>query len=173
LALILDADAQLDAFTGGVMKVAEPVGESVATGIPKRRPMKESIRKWTKTVMEPGYTIVPSALMEMQHELSLDSVDLNIIMQLATHWWKSGRPPYLSKKTLAKRMGLTPSTVRRRIKRLEKDGLLKRKIRSGSHNGRLANEYDLKPLIEKLHPVAIKLKKARDAKRRRREAEND
>ena len=53
--------------------------------VPKENPKQQLKRneiKWTKLVMDAGYTMFPSVIILRQHALKLDSVDLNIILYL-------------------------------------------------------------------------------------------
>jgi predicted transcriptional regulator len=134
----------------------------------KRPARPESVRKWSLPVMEAGFTILPSVLMTEQHELGLDPIDLNILLQLATHWWTANRPPYLTKATLARRLGVHPSTIRRHVARLEERGLLKRVKRTDRAHRQRSNLYDLKPLVAVLHPHAVKAIKERAQRREAR-----
>ena len=92
-------------------------------------------------------------------------MDVNILLHLIVSWWKKDRPPYLSKRTIASRMGVDPSTIQRHVRAMETRGLLKRVVRRGDNKARQTNAYDLKPLVEKLHPLAVAIKKERDKKR--------
>ena len=37
--------------------------------------------KWSKTLMDAGWTALPSILLDKQHALGIDAIDLNILMQ--------------------------------------------------------------------------------------------
>jgi hypothetical protein len=143
--------------------------DSAKSGTVARKPSKrrsETVKKWTRPVLDAGYTYLPSVLLTRQHELGLDAVDLNILLQLIVAWWKADNPPYLSKKVLGRRLGLDPGTVRRRINRLVERGFLVKQGRyNQSHQGQTSNRYILKPLVDKLHPFAVEERKARRSKR--------
>lgn len=62
--------------------------------------------------------------------------------------------PHPSKNTLAQSIGVSPSTIRRRIKSMEAGGLIKRIERRRDNNRSETNEYDLSPLREVLKPYA-------------------
>lgn len=126
---------------------------------------KESVKMWGKTTIDAGFTILPSTLLLKQHELQLDSVDVNILLHLIVAWWKKERKPYLSKKTIAARMNVDPSTVQRHVRKMEGAGLLKRVERRGENKSRQTNQYDLKPLADKLHPLAVVVRKERPGKK--------
>ncbi len=120
-------------------------------------------KKWSKTLMEAGWTVLPSIIIDKQDELELEPLDLNIILHLAKYWWSEDKPPYPSKATLAQKMNRHPSTIQKRIARLEKKKLIERVMRThNDHKGRLSNIYKLDGLIEAVTPFAeeaIKLKK--------------
>jgi hypothetical protein len=143
--------------------------ETAETGTAKKTKKapnrKNSVRMWGKPVMDAGYSYLPNTLLLKQDELELDSVDVNILLHLITSWWKKERAPYLSKRTIATRMGVNPSTVQRHVRRMEAKGLLKRVERRGANKGRQTNCYDLRLLADKLHPLAVAVKKERAAKR--------
>jgi hypothetical protein len=69
-----------------------------ATDTHPQPPLKENERKWTKTLMDAGYTVIPAVILDRQQALGLDPVDVNILLQLITHWWKADNLPYPSKK---------------------------------------------------------------------------
>jgi len=112
-------------------------------------------RKWTKTLMDAGWTVIPSVILDRQQALGLDAVDVNILLHLAKYWWEKDRIPFPTKKAIAECMGVSESTVQRRIASMEKDGLIKRVYRfSGKHKGQRANGYDVTGLIKEATPYA-------------------
>ena len=42
-------------------------------------------QKWSKTLMDAGWTAFPSVIIERQKALGLDAMDLNILLHLASH----------------------------------------------------------------------------------------
>jgi len=104
--------------------------------------------------MDLGWTAFPSLLLEKQPALGIDSLDLNILLQLIKHWWKKDDLPYPSKDTIAELVGVNPSTIRKRIKRMEDEGLISRISRHDKNMGQLSNFYSFDGLIEKLQPHA-------------------
>ncbi|KAE8236718.1 hypothetical protein A4X03_0g9349 [Tilletia caries] len=64
-----------------------------------------------------------------------------------------------SKNSIAEAMNIDPSTVRRRIQRMEKGGLIKREERRVSKVGSKTNIYHLDGLIEELKPFAADMVK--------------
>jgi hypothetical protein len=123
---------------------------------PEQQPtLKENERKWTKPLMDAGYTVIPAVILDRQQALGLDPVDVNILLQLLTHWWKAENLPYPSKKSIAERIGKTEKTVQRRIARMERDGFVKRIVRRSAAKGQLSNYYDFSGLIAAATPFAI------------------
>ena len=45
--------------------------------------LKRNEEKWSPALMEPGWTVIPSIILEKQHALGLDAIDVNILMHLA------------------------------------------------------------------------------------------
>lgn len=54
---------------------------------------KASEKNYGKPVMDLGFCIVPSLLMWAQARLGINTVQFNIIMQLADFWWDPDRKP--------------------------------------------------------------------------------
>lgn len=126
---------------------------------------------WGATVLEPGFTGIPRLLLDKQAALGLDSLDLNIILQLARWWFpSSAKPPSRTKRQIAQAIGVDPSTVRKHLAALETGGLVTRVSRHRQDGtGQDANAYDLSGLIAGLTPFAEEWSETR----RRREAEDD
>src|SRR5438132_10752435 len=87
-------------------------------------------KKWGKPLMEAGWTVVPTTLLEHQQQLGLDAVDLNILLQIAKHWWYPDQAPFPGKKALADRIGKSPRTIQRRLGAMVKAKLITRKPRT-------------------------------------------
>jgi predicted transcriptional regulator len=136
----------------------------------KKEGMKESTRKWGKIVLDAGFSIVPSVLFICQDELGLKPLQLNLLVQLLDFWWKKNRLPMPAKSTLAKRLGVSASTIRRNMVKLEEAGFIERVVRRDEARGQRSNHYDLKGLVEKLHPLAVRVNKERKIKREARKA---
>ena len=116
--------------------------------------------------MDAGWTVLPSIILEKQHALGLDPIDVNILMQLAKHWWFNENLPHPSKTTLAECMNVNPSTVRRRIARMEKDGFIRRVKRyDAKHGGQTSNAYEFDGLITAATPFAVEFINTREERR--------
>src|SRR5262245_49702233 len=94
--------------------------------------VKHNEEKWTPTLMRAGYMVLPTILVEKQQAFGLDSVDINILLHLIRHWWYAENLPHPSKKAIAECMGISKSTVQRRIAAMEQDKLIKRVKRYGN-----------------------------------------
>lgn len=129
--------------------------------------LKENERKWSKPLMDAGYTVIPSVIIERQQALGLDPLDINILLHLLRHWWKADNLPYPGKKLIAKCIGVDESTVRRRIAAMEKEGLIERVERIGTHGGKLTNEYRFDGMIKEATPFAKEA--LQDRKKRQQE----
>lgn len=126
-----------------------------------------NVEKWGRALIDAGWTLVPSTLIERQRKLGLDAVDFNILMHLLSYWWDAKNKPHPSKKRIADALGVHPRTVQRRIAAMEKSGLIKREERTGAGKGTQTNKYDLKGLIAAATPLAKELLEERAEKRKR------
>ena len=137
--------------------------------------LRENEKKWSKTLMESGFTVFPSVILERQKALGLSPLEVNILLFLCTFWWtKDGRPrPAIG--TIAEAVGRSPRHVTRIITGLVDAGLIERHQRSYKETGNLTNEYSFEGLIHEVMPFAkekieeretkIAEKKAKTAKR--------
>ena len=127
--------------------------------------VRHNEQKWTKPLMDAGWTVLPSVLLDRQQALGLDATDINILAHLATYWWYRDNPPHPAKGRVAAALNIDPSTVRRRIARMESENLIRRQARFDAVSGRQeTNVYRFDGLIEKLTPFAHE---AIEAKKRR------
>ena len=130
--------------------------------------LKRNEKKWSKPLMDAGFTVIPNVLLQRQRALPLDPVELSIFVYLASRWWDAENPPYPSVKDIAEVTGVSARTVQRRMKRLEDDGLIIREARS-DHRGQTSNRYHFNKLIEALTPFAEE--EIADRKQRKKEAD--
>src|SRR4051794_36666815 len=82
--------------------------------------------KWSPQVLKFGYTVLPNLLLRAQGKLGITPEQLNVLMQLAEHWWEADKDPFPAKDTIARRMGKSPRQVQRYITQLEQAGFIKR-----------------------------------------------
>ena len=122
--------------------------------------------------MARGYSSVPSILFWGQGRVELTPEELNVLLQLISHWWSEGNDPHPSKETIARRMGKNARTIQRHLTSLETKGFIRREARFKIHKGQDTNAYDLSGLVAKLVELAPEFQKAADQiKRRRAKAE--
>lgn len=114
-------------------------------------------QKWSPELIEAGWTVLPAALIEHQRALGIDAIDINIILHLANRWWTADNRPMPSKNSIATAMKIDPSTVRRRIQRMEAAGFVRREQRRISKVGSKTNIYHLDGLIKELKPFAAEM----------------
>jgi predicted transcriptional regulator len=98
--------------------------------------------------MDAGWVAFPDILLEKQHALGLDAVDVNILLHIAKHWWTADNKPYPSKGSIATAINITARTVQRHIARMERDGLIRREERRIAQQGSKTNLYHFDGLIE-------------------------
>jgi hypothetical protein len=114
--------------------------------------------RWSGPLIDAGYTVIPNAILLRQQALGLDSMDLNIIAQIASYWWSREKLPFPSKGRIAKAIGIKDvSTIRKRLAAMEQGNLIRRIARPGRHGGSDSNAYDLAPLIKAATPFALEM----------------
>ncbi len=109
--------------------------------------------KWGEAARA-GFQPVPDALFVKQQELGLDSTDMLVVLNLTSYWWFKDRPPFARTNVIADRMGVTPRTVQRSLKKLEKKGYIHRE-QYEIEDGSLVPALRLDGLVEKLSVLAV------------------
>ena len=137
-------------------------------GAPSARMIEQ---RWTKPLADTGWTAIPTVILTHQRELRLDALDLAIVIHIAKHWWLPGTLPFPSKGSIAKLLDVDVSTVRRRIARMERRGLIARVARRGPLGGSKTNEYKFDGLISKATPFAIAVINERRERKAKRDHE--
>jgi predicted transcriptional regulator len=121
--------------------------------------LKANDRKWGKALMAPGWTTIPSVILENQKQLGIDAVDFNILMQILKHWWSPEQAPFPSKARLAGHLNVSSRTVQRHLKGLVSRGLIRRVKRRRANGGDDTTEFHFDGLIEKAKPYAVEAMK--------------
>lgn len=132
--------------------------------------LRRNADKWSDPLMDAGWTVLPSVILERQQALGLDPVDMNILLQLARYWWYADNPPHPSKKAIAECIGVSESTVRKRIAALEAAKLITRRSRFDPKYGQQANEYLFDGLISAATPLAKEAIAVREERKKEDEA---
>ncbi|HWT11204.1 MAG TPA: helix-turn-helix domain-containing protein [Allosphingosinicella sp.] len=115
--------------------------------------LRTNEKKWSKTLMDAGWTALPSVIIENQRQLGLSPLDLNIVLYLASKWWTAEGKPYPSKSTMAKAMDVHPRTIQKHVAGLEAAGYIRREERR-TEVGSKTNIYHLDGLIKAAKPFA-------------------
>lgn len=115
---------------------------------------KESEKKWGKAVMEHGFCIFPSILLQAQSRLHVSPQQMIVLLQLAEHWYKADSQVFPSKAAIADRIGLSTKQVQRHIRSLEELKLVKRIERFKAGGRKTSNQYDLSGLVARLKEIA-------------------
>jgi len=129
--------------------------------------------KWGREVIRGGFTAMPTMLLQRQVEFGISPLEMNIILNLADHWFDARDLPFPSYSTLSSRIGGSVRQLQRAIKDLEARGFLERQVRFVAVKGQSSNYFSLAKLIEKLRERAITEpilhgRKEREPKRARR-----
>ena len=141
---------------------------AIKTG--QQQQLRRNEQKWTKPLMDAGWTVIPSIILDRQQALGLDPVDVCILLHLAKYWWFEENLPHPSKRAMAECMGVSESTIQRRIAAMEKGGLIERKKRFDSrYGGQQTNAYDFAGLIKEAKPYAEEA--IHERQKRKKEAE--
>ncbi|WP_126174615.1 helix-turn-helix domain-containing protein [Altericroceibacterium xinjiangense] len=134
--------------------------------------LKTNERKWSKALMDAGWTALPSVIIENQRQLDLSPLDMNIILYLASKWWTAEGKPFPSKGTMAKAMQVHPRTIQKHIASLEAAGYIRREERR-TPQGSKTNIYHFDGLIEAVMPFAEeKIQELHEKKERERNKQN-
>lgn len=99
---------------------------------------------WGDAIADKGFAAIPNCFFFCKANLSLDDQDLVVLGCLISSQFGS-RKPYISAATIVKRLGKSASARRSSIRKLEKEGYIKRIYRDHE-----SNEYDLQPGIQRL-----------------------
>lgn len=115
--------------------------------------LRTNEKKWSKPLMDAGWTALPSVIIENQKQLGLNPLDLNIVLYLASKWWTPEGKPFPSKSTMAKAMDVHPRTIQKHVAALETAGFIRREERR-TVMGSKTNVYHLDGLIKAAKPFA-------------------
>ncbi len=124
-------------------------------------------RIWGKAVYKHGYAGIPSILIQAQQRLGINSMQMNIIVQLLDYFYEPSRKPFPTKRELATRIGVTEKTIQINIRALEKAELIQREMRKTAAGDWNSNIYHLDGLIAKVQALEPEFA---EEKRKRKEA---
>jgi DNA-binding MarR family transcriptional regulator len=101
-------------------------------------------KRLTPALAAHGFTAVPTTFLENYTSLEITSAEAMVIVHLLSYKW-SEKHPFPRLGLLAKKMGLTETSVRTHTRKLEQKKLLRRVSRPGH-----SNAFDLTPLFKRL-----------------------
>lgn len=119
-----------------------------ATDSPRQKyPLEE---QWSPALVTDGHTRIANSFLRRYSQLQfpLTTSEAMFVVHLMSFKWGAAKP-YPSLKTIAKRMGVTDTAVRKTARKLEQKGYLHRTMRTGE-----TNEFELKPLFRALEAIA-------------------
>ena len=99
-----------------------------------------------------GFSQIPDTLLKAQYVLGISPLELNILLNLISYWWKAKDQPFPSSSSIARRIGIQPRTVQKAIKGMSDRGIIGRAPISGKGAGR--SKYDLSPLVNSVETLA-------------------
>jgi DNA replication protein DnaD len=127
--------------------------------------LKRIESRWTKPLTKAGWTALPNIILDKQATLGLKALDVNILLQIAKHWWKAETAPFPSVATIAESIGISVRAVQRRITKMEKEKLIERVMRFYPLGGQKSNAYTFNGLIARSTPFAEEALKAREKRK--------
>ena len=119
---------------------------------PQTRSPQMLAARWGTPLMSHGFVAVPISLLRLQTRLSLEPIDLTIIVHLLRFWIDS--LPFPSKAKLARDIGVHQRTVSRRIRAMRALGYLET-VKGLSPRGKPVVRIDLRPFIKIATRLAI------------------
>jgi hypothetical protein len=140
----------------------------VSLKLAAKKPRRRAEERWGKSVIERGFTILPTMLFWAQGRLNLTAEEFNVALQIAVHWWDANDDPWVAKDTIAARMGKDPRTIQRYLTQLEKKGLIGRIPRYRPGHGQTANGYSFEGLKKRLEALEPEFRKMIEQNRLRR-----
>ncbi|HTN71860.1 MAG TPA: helix-turn-helix domain-containing protein [Methylomirabilota bacterium] len=101
-----------------------------------------------------GFQQVPDVLLMKQQELGLEGLDLLVLLNVTSFWWRGDEPPYLRTKLIAGRLNVSVRSVQRVLKKLEGKGLIRRD-RWTEPGGKTRPAVFLDGLVRRLEELTI------------------
>jgi DNA-binding transcriptional MocR family regulator len=130
----------------------------MSTQTKKEKPDRNPATRWTPKLVAKGWTPIADTFLDNYAEMvpQITSIEAMLIVHLISHKWDA-KAPYPGFETLAKRMGMTSTSVRNHARSLERKGYLRREPRIAN-----TNKFHLDKLFKKLEAhIAANPKKTR------------
>lgn len=119
--------------------------------MPAKKPQDVTNRdvgsRWTPALAKAGWTPISDFFLANYHRLKITHSEAMVLIHILSFKWDAGAP-FPALKTIAKRMGLTPVSVRSHLRNLEKKGLIEREMQVGT-----TNRFHLRRLFESLEKL--------------------
>lgn len=112
-------------------------------------------QKWTKPLLQSGWSAIPNIIIKKQAVIGLDPIDMNIVIHLLYSWTSADELPNPTVETIAKEIGVSVRTVQKHIADLQESGLITRVERRNTRLGSAANLYSLDGLIRAAMPFTV------------------
>ena len=143
---------------------------AAATKKAETETLKTNEKKWSKTLMDAGWNVIPNIIIEKQEALGLRPIDMNILVHLSHYWWSKEELPRPTVATIATAVGVSKRTVQKHMSALEAANLLHREQRRHTQHGSIPNKYNFDGLIKAATPFAKeKIAEREKAKKDRQE----
>ena len=96
-------------------------------------PQRQVAERWTGRLAAAGWTPVSDFFLANYHRVGITHTEAMVIVHLVSFKWDRNAP-FPSLKTIAKRMGITPPSVRTHLRSLENKRILLREMQIGQTN---------------------------------------
>jgi DNA-binding transcriptional MocR family regulator len=111
--------------------------------------------KWSVLIEDRGYTQIPNLLIRHMGDLGITPLEYAVISGLLSHQWSEDNP-YPSLTTVSSYIGRSRGTAQAAVRSLENKGFVIRILRGSNET----NEYDFRPLVERLKSYAQPIEKS-------------
>lgn len=101
-------------------------------------------RKWSKAILDDGYTVIPNLLIKHLVDLGLDPLHFTVLVAIEMHRWRP-ESAWPSQQKLADITGYSTKTIHRVTENLHDMGLINKIKSRGKHT-----LYDFTPLVLEL-----------------------
>ena len=102
---------------------------------------------------ETGFTPVPDILIRSQDRLELSPMEFVVLLNILLHWWRPADWPFPRLSAISRRIGTTPRTVQRTVRRLEDKGLVVHCPPERIRRGLTVRRFDLSGLVWRLQQL--------------------
>jgi len=133
--------------------------------VPRTRQLNQSepsqrqvANRWTPALAALGWTPISDCFLANYHRLKITPLEAMVIVHLMAFKWDDAAP-FPALRTVAKRMGVTPTSVRTHLRRLGQKNFVVREMTFGG-----TNRFHLQPLFRALEDLAARDQRATEKK---------